>query len=259
LGGSADGRTAADPLRRAGYVGKMLVSLALVAIPAGPNTARGGATREGDALRRSAERFVVPRFIPARAGNMGSWAASSPERAAQPRACGGHEVRLVLPGPAAGHPRACGGHHAAGKYAWWKFGAEQPRTCGELVVAISDARRHTGGSSPHRGGRINLAAVKQIPSGPAPRVRGIRFVHWAIPAHAGNAHCDSPARRRSLWSSPANAGNMVPASAAVGYSAVHPRVCGEHRSGWQKPKRSGGPSPRFIPARAGNTHVLRRS
>ena len=108
-----------------------------------------------------------------------------------------------------------------------------PRTCGE----------HFDGSHPRHGY-----------SGSSPHVRGTSI--------KSNAALPSP---RFI---PARAGNMGPGRRDPAEIAVHPRTCGEHRSGPGENGRSNGSSPhvrgtfrrlrfppdvqRFIPARAGN-------
>ena len=114
-----------------------------------------------------------------------------------------------------------------------------PRACGERARASPSADRQLGSS---------------------PRMRGTRIT---------NAH--AAINRRFI---PAHAGNALAISAALSGVAVHPRACGERRSGRRLALPHDGSSPRmrgtrrssgrcgivarFIPAHAGNAGASSR-
>ena len=134
---------------------------------------------------------------------------------------------------------ACAGNSLAG-FALPVFVAVHPRVCGEQLTQTRFARPHRGSS---------------------PRVRGTA----------------EPWFRRPLFVRfiPACAGNSSRMTARLGYTAVHPRVCGEQTRcalsaalaygssprvrGTERGRRPDNPLPRFIPACAGNSPFPRSS
>ena len=117
---------------------------------------------------------------------------------------------------------------------------DHPRVCGEHLV-FAAAHEETEGSSPRMRGTLRPAIH-------SPRFPGI------IPAYAGNTCGTNP-----------DGGGV----------RDHPRVCGEHASGWKTKLSDPGSSPRMrgtsvpgsmpdpqdgiIPAYAGNTRLILRS
>ena len=205
-------------------------------------------TRSARALSR-----IRRRFIPAYAGNTRRCRTESRNRTVHPRVCGEHRhgefpfVHFV-----GSSPRMRGTHRppepdgrdgrfipayagntgtGAGKS---ESAPVHPRVCGEHAPAHGVPRERPGSSPRMRGTH----------AGGGPEGQGRRF----IPAYAGNTPGMSLVRARK---------------------AVHPRVCGEHRSWRGRERRSCGSSPRmrgtlewqrsisgktrFIPAYAGNT------
>ncbi len=198
---------------------------------------------------------IVVRFIPACAGNTINQATGPCAQAVHPRMCGEHRddfMVMILSRGSSPHVRgtrakelprtrgprfipACAGNTLSPTITA-RYRPVHPRMCGEhLSENFSTAT--TPGSSPHvRGTRAPMLQTRDYR----------RF----IPACAGNTY--------------------VPASACAG-SAVHPRMCGEHRSTPCHLRCQGGSSPhvrgtqrcrhdqrqrlRFIPACAGNTRA----
>ncbi len=198
------------------------------------------------------------RFIPACAGNTHLALQRRRPQAVHPRLCGEHGRRLFGPKRVAGssppvrgtrsRPRrrarrrrfipACAGN-TFGFGRAGATGAVHPRLCGEHVNTISRNRNMFGSSPPVRGTRTGRGGERLK----------LRF----IPACAGNTPRDS---------------ERTPSS------PVHPRLCGEHYFsatqstsvvGSSPPVRGTPPlsffcwrRPRFIPACAGNTPLMRR-
>ena len=195
------------------------------------------------------------RFIPAYAGNTSKIGASRVSPSVHPRVCGEHRrfhsgVRDSpgssprMRGTRRGQRQRRTGHRFIPAYAGNtnpipEFAVDlpvHPRVCGEhsAVVQVHDGRF---GSSPRMRGTLRQ---------PLPCRSRIRFI-------------------------PAYAGNTTNAASCCRPVAVHPRVCGEHvtasrlfsASSGSSPRMRGtrvclnwvNPSPRFIPAYAGNTEV----
>ena len=195
------------------------------------------------------------RFIPACAGNTCHYAIRLQPVAVHPRVCGEHtvtnavlwmyagsspRVRGTQPRPVPRQTRirfipACAGNTVGGRLEICAD-AVHPRVCGEHPHARHSVTRTLGSS---------------------PRVRGTHYNGYALYA--------------SMRFIPACAGNTWAPTGAIGWSAVHPRVCGEHHGGLATISAASGSSPRvrgtldrmqrkhqffrFIPACAGNTAV----
>ena len=197
------------------------------------------------------------RFIPACAGNIRSWCASSRPPPVHPRVCGEHKVLVrVESAPTGSSPRvrgtcqcvaysvlqcrfipACAGNiHFSGR--GFRCPPVHPRVCGE-----------------HRKTKV----IRSMTPGSSPRVRGTYELrqsavglHRFIPACAGNIPRHRFPRLRRT---------------------VHPRVCGEHSHARRETRIANGSSPRvrgtlrwgpflleinrFIPACAGNIRPCR--
>ena len=175
----------------------------------------------------------VRRFIPACAGNTHGGCRRAIPRSVHPRVCGEHSA---VRRRGAWGPRfipACAGNTPRRPSTGLRT-TVHPRVCGEHVVGGA----HDGHCS-----------------GSSPRVRGTQ-----------RGHARQVALRRFI---PACAGNTTASRSCPPRSAVHPRVCGEHRTssrGYQIPFGSsprvrgtrdavvvGVRAVRFIPACAGNT------
>ena len=197
------------------------------------------------------------RFIPACAGNSAARPVTAARTPVHPRVCGELRVALWKASQIGGSsPRVRG---TLSRSSASCCGATvHPRVCGELV-----------GTPRHR----------PMLSGSSPRVRGTRQpgaglvrLRRFIPACAGNSYrqqhcgCDKPVHPRvcgelprAPWrgaslvgSSPRVRGTPRAANSRRAAPAVHPRVCGELAA-------LASPAPRherFIPACAGNSHVL---
>ena len=176
------------------------------------------------------------RFIPADAGNT----ACSPHTAGavpvHPRGCGEYVLRAV--GGLHRHgssPRMRGIRRSGRSLPFWS--AVHPRGCGEYILSRPRGLVH-GGSSPRmRGIRTYPRAAEQLE----------RFI-------------------------PADAGNTGHSPFANSQATVHPRGCGEYSIILDGAQTTLGSSPRmrgiqfqrhyhhgrdrFIPADAGNTHLL---
>ncbi len=175
-----------------------------------------------------------PRFIPARAGNTRPPPASSSGSTVHPRSRGEHPIVSVTEE----------GHNGSSPL------ARGTRLWGAHAIAIERfIPARAGNTCLHLPGRT-LPPVH-------PRSRGEHRLSLA--------HC-----RHSRRFIPARAGNTISPDSAGGSSPVHPRSRGEHQmkayfhtilSG-SSPLARGTlsgyfvvmPPPRFIPARAGNTH-----
>ena len=198
---------------------------------------------------------LTERFIPARAGNTSWRGTDSQWRPVHPRACGEHRgkigrdlvdggssprvrgtrrsllcphllrgfiparagntLRSAAPAlPPAVHPRACGEHYFDRKCGFVASGSS-PRVRGtHLCSTRSDPLARF---IPARAGNtLRQRSTLSLVFGSSPRVRGtpeggedwFRHVRF-IPARAGNTR----------W-----------AACSTGWSAVHPRACGEHAS-----------------------------
>ena len=112
-----------------------------------------------------------------------------------------------------------------------------PRVCGELVADVF-RRRHNEGSSPRVRGTHDP-------------LQGARAQHRFIPACAGNSRCArSPCRRRPVH--PRVCGELLPVTHGTGRgNGSSPRV-----RGTRAPCGGEGLGHRFIPACAGNSHVV---
>jgi len=194
--------------------------------------------------------------------------------AVHPRACGEHRYCFVLSAETIGSSPRLRGTLRIWKRCPWRSPVH-PRACGEHVGALPFGVAH-GGSSPRlRGTRARCymynGQYRFIPApagntlghevavvprrGSSPRLRGTRLIMFG--------------RLRSIRFIPAPAGNTDPTRPRIPLLPVHPRACGEHRSGVQPDDRAIGSSPRlrgtrwrrlcwserswFIPAPAGNT------
>ena len=193
------------------------------------------------------------RFIPACAGNRPRSGSLTPRSPVHPRVCGEqtlNHVPLSLYGGSSPRVRGTGGElteadimarfipACAGNSALadqrYSRGSVHPRVCGEQRKAVFTMSRIFGSS---------------------PRVRGT----------------DYPASARHLFSRfiPACAGNSCSTRIARAEPTVHPRVCGEQLSMYERRHAESGSSPRvrgtavpeirplspfrFIPACAGNS------
>ena len=195
--------------------------------------ASGLSPRTRGTLRAACPSRRQRRFIPAFAGNTSPARATTASISVHPRVRGEHLLRPV-------RCRAPPG--------------SSPRTRGTRSPVFRSGR----GRSVHprvRGEHVNSRVASTSASGSSPRTRGtpepvqqhsmlVRF----IPAYAGNTHGPYPNRESE---------------------PVHPRVRGEHGSGWSEIDQNRGSSPRtrgtrcrrgldrrgdrFIPAYAGNT------
>ena len=196
---------------------------------------------------------VLPRFIPARAGNTKGRPYLEQAPTVHPRACGEHSVNAIgVQYEDGSSPRVRGTlmalicHALARRFiparagnTWLRWllrpiRSVHPRACGEHYRSLARANFRVG-SSPRVRGTLPLSGPRQLSR---------RF----IPARAGNTY---------LGFYPANR------------PAVHPRACGEHSFAVCLPVLAPGSSPRvrgtragalgqvrshrFIPARAGNT------
>ncbi len=193
-----------------------------------------------------------------------------------PRVCGEHDAGLlqafscdgssprVRGTPSASPPRPC-------------RAAVHPRVCGEHAAGLAweSARR---GSSPRvRGTRqleqMNRSTNRFIPAcagnTSAGRPSASRAARRFIPACAGNTAVAATDRAASNGSSPRVRGTRRRTPIRGVATTVHPRVCGEHHTGFAGWCLGAGSSPRvrgtrrmtprhrrhnrFIPACAGNT------
>jgi len=236
----------------------------------------GSSPRVRGTLHQAGTAFPALRFIPACAGNTTSrFLGGSKDSGSSPRVRGTlhilHKHRIVF----LVHPRVCGEHSSS---------------VGASIASI--------GSSPRvRGTRSNYATsldtwrfipacagntqcrAEDPPTPPVhPRVCGEHFVspfsqtaqHGSSPRVRGTRPAGRRvAGRRRRRFIPACAGNTGRQRGAGGASAVHPRVCGEHRMrsnidlfrDGSSPRVRGTPieippstpGERFIPACAGNT------
>ena len=199
---------------------------------------RGRGTRDG-----SARELLVPRFIPARAGNTAHIGHQKQVYAggSSPRGRGTLKCSLALGNvrPSSGSsPRGRGTPHTLAIQRPSRRIPVHPRAGGEHLIA-SDPTSSQLGSSPRGRGTLREPGADR---------RRLRF----IPARAGNT-------RYGLC------GGDV--------SAVHPRAGGEHTPWTSATALTSGSSPRgrgthdggstahghlrFIPARAGNTSISR--
>ena len=221
--------------------------------------ARAGNT--ADKVVRGADQI---RFIPARAGNTESNFAAIAAMTVHPRPRGEHSCvggprPCFRPTPV--HPRPRGEHASISTGASSENRCPvHPRPRGEHASRIGalDNRRPTS-VHPRPRGEHSANATWTLPVdrfGSSPPARGTR--------------CDSRTRLLQGRFIPARAGNTECVARLRGSGSVHPRPRGEHdepahhygsRAGSSPPARgthrSQGASvgsPRFIPARAGNTH-----
>ena len=195
---------------------------------------------------------IAPRFIPACAGNMMYYCWP------------------IIQGPV--HPRVCGEHYP--EYSGWlPLHGSSPRVRGTYfrhLIPKSEYRfiPACAGNIPHLSSHSDAVTVH-------PRVCGEHEpVHVAPSLTPGSSPRvrGTCCRRYGSYSKgrfiPACAGNILAAVMAPRYSAVHPRVCGEHEPVHVAPDLTPGSSPRvrgtlcprvivcrdyrFIPACAGN-------
>ena len=188
--------------------------------------------------------YLAGRFIPARAGNSGSWGGRSGGQTVHPRPCG--EQTLTPPrrtAPCGSSPPVRGtgrvilrsakvfrfiparAGNSRGNPDHGSFPPVHPRPCGEQRC-LNIWWWMVGGSSPPVRG-TELIAILYRPSW--------RF----IPARAGNSRC-------RCW--------------LFGLDAVHPRPCGEQNPLSSPTTRCCGSSPpvRGTAKSAGKTHVIHR-
>ena len=203
----------------------------MVRFPAHIHDAGSSPRVRGTQRDRAAQR-VLPRFIPACAGNAPARAGTRRRPMVHPRVCG---ERCWRPRPTArrsgSSPRVRGTRHRPAARA--DLARFIPACAGNATAGARCAARKP--VHPRVCGE-RLSTRPQPPSrdGSSPRVRGTQPVQRRaagrvrfIPACAGNAPRD-----RASSASP----------------TVHPRVCGERAAG----ARRGGGARRFIPACAGN-------
>ena len=173
--------------------------------------------------------------IPAGAGNPCSWCTGPTGPAVHPRGCGeslgsaGGGLLAAGPSPRVrGIPVAEGGGEA--RHGSIPAGAGNPVSA---VRALRAAGVHPRGCGESPAG----AEPRYQPSGPSPRVRGIRL------------HAHRPEARDG--SIPAGAGNPTKRRCRRRCSGVHPRGCGESASNSGADHPGHGPSPRVrgIPVR----------
>ena len=199
---------------------------------------------------------MVPRFIPAHAGNSHRLWCRIGSRPVHPRACGELKISPALslthPGSSprmrgtrirpsrALHPQRfipahAGNSHPQRPCASWR--SVHPRACGELSARCA-LTPWVSGSSPRMRGTLTAC-------------RGWFLRFRFIPAHAGNSQ---------------------PSSRATCPMTVHPRACGELTASPRRPRSTTGSSPRmrgthgqstaatvyhrFIPAHAGNSRPV---
>ena len=239
--------------------------------------ARGSSPRVRGTHAASCARMSAMGIIPACAGNTWRACRCGPRTRDHPRVCGEHRSSSSN-GMIAyrDHPRVCGEHGCKMAYMPGMMGSsprvrgtlgrraqrrrirgiipacagntlragvlrahlrDHPRVCGEHPMGLRQLRR-TEGSSPRVRGTLARRLLQQA-------LRGI------IPACAGNT------------------GAMPPSASSA---RDHPRVCGEHMTGFAQGLNTGGSSPRvrgtpssrrrrspppgIIPACAGNTHQV---
>ena len=219
------------------------------------------------------------RFIPARAGNTAPASRRWPCFPVHPRTCGEHYSSMIALAHSIGSsPHVRGTRRGRGpevrphrfiparagnttpSASTARSAPVHPRTCGEHRCS-GLLRMCRIGSSPHVRGTLDRRVARLLPD---------RF----IPARAGNTlRPPSPNCRRSVH--PRTCGEHLSFLSRSRRSAVHPRTCGEHA---YSPSMAGpytGSSPhvrgtpalpgqqfrrlRFIPARAGNTRLARRT
>ena len=215
---------------------------------------RGSSPRMRGILPLSAEQHASTRFIPAYAGNT--------EPAVTVRRCSPRFIPAYAGNTGKGkteaglfpvHPRVCGEHSFAQASQQGENGSS-PRMRGTRQadgLQLDDCRFIPA----YAGNTLTPRETERLQGGSSPRMRGTQrcqprpaLIGRFIPAYAGNT---SACRRHCR------------------VRAVHPRVCGEHRSLGVTKSGRGGSSPRmrgtpitkgrqmgtirFIPAYAGNT------
>ena len=177
------------------------------------------------------------------------------------------------------HPRVCGEHRGGGAVAGQGAGSS-PRVRGTLAALLAEFG--IGRFIPACAGNTSCLQFGITPPPVHPRVCG---EHTVRPPSRSMAIGSSPRVRGTLTDGdgeavrlrfiPACAGNTPRSSAMATNSAVHPRVCGEHKACAGLRETRTGSSPRvrgtlrhpaedrrvgrFIPACAGNTTTGRGS
>ena len=233
----------------------------------------GSSPRARGTHRDQRAKELVPRFIPACAGNTGIARAATDRRTVHPRVRGEHRrayQRAVV--VAGSSPRARGTRdHKLSSRRWHRF---IPACAGNTTRRTPPTRRRAvhpacaGNTGPNlRPGNIETVHPRvrgehsdgQLPflciSGSSPRARGTQF--------------RVPSARTFDRFIPACAGNTCISATISRRSPVHPRVRGEHLHIINTNAKGGGSSPRargthqgssgapnagrFIPACAGNT------
>ena len=153
-----------------------------------------------------------------------------------PRACGEHAVHAMLCAIASRFIPAHAGNTQCKSLRLTPVRFIPAHAGNTRLQPMSRGDRHTGSSPRMRGTRRELA-IRMSMNGSSPRMRGTRrtrprsqVAHRPVHPRACGEHADAP--RRPIAQS------------------VHPRACGEHVVYLV----CGLAFPRFIPARAGNTH-----
>ena len=155
-----------------------------------------------------------------------------------------------------------------------------PRVCGERPTDAT-AGRSTPGSSPRVRGTLDEAGLRPLATRFIPACAGnARYsrtreqTHPVHPRVCGERQAVTHDRATASGSSPRVRGTRTPTSLHDSRSPVHPRVCGERDDthnmtvrvsgssprvrGTQSSRRRSFPTPRFIPACAGNAAMIRR-
>ncbi len=234
---------------------------------------RGSSPRMRGTLIVNLERALIPRFIPAHAGNTSGSELLCAYCPVHPRACGEHqvcrEIALHLHGSS---PRMRGTPHCGtGQLGAERFIPAHAGNTAQAAVGNLSSRfipAHAGNTYPLRaihapcpvhpracGEHKRRSQIMATHRGSSPRMRGTR------------AHPSRPERCSRFI--PAHAGNTFFRSLAIRQRPVHPRACGEHAGRAAACTISSGSSPRmrgtrrsqewmdtdgrFIPAHAGNT------
>ena len=193
--------------------------------------------RAGNTPIWSVAASAIHRFIPARAGNTRAPRCSSRSlvSGSSPRGRGTPRSRRTSATPATGSsPRGRGTLLRSGHLAGSLPASVHPRAGGEHMQSSDRQQIPSNRFIPARAG--NTAAKPSADISGSPRGHSLRF----IPARAGNT-----------FSNQEVAGSSPPWLQASRWASVHPRAGGEHHLA----TLDEGGSPRFIPARAGNTRV----
>ena len=203
--------------------------------------------------RRGARRVRHGRFIPARAGNTNPAVSAAVPAPVHPRSRGEHRrLNAGVPSSIGSSPLARGTPHRHGRR------CDGARFIPARAGNTSHRRRARSLDTVHprsRGEHVATGDTAQAGDGSSPLARG---------THRGRRSA-RPGERFI----PARAGNTSTSGRAPPSTTVHPRSRGEHEGhrrgipvrsgssplarGTRLPRAHERPSPRFIPARAGNT------